>query len=218
MALVVRTLLATTAIGFLTLSPTGAVAQVGRISAVVAAPRHDLMVDPLVGASALVALPIGEGRRVLRVQGERVVGDARRTGVPCSGLAEPGTCSPEPVSDDARMTTVAFGLGFALLRGARLDAQLTADLRIGSIHADTRGLVSGRELSAGKSIWGGDLGLQASWSPWARMPLALEGGFTLGALRPMVREEIVDGYTPFNNGFAVRRLSVGAAWRRGTPR
>ena len=201
------------AIGILLLSPLAAGAQTGSISIVVAAPNHELMADPLGGGSALIALPLSEGGHSLRLQVEWLAGNAHRTGIPCAGLIELGTCPPEPLVDDARMTTVAIGLGFPLLRRARFDAGVTVDARLGNVSVDTRGRVSGDGLRARRFLWGGDVGLQGSWIPSERMPLALEAAIGAGGLRPAVREQVLDGYTPFEDGFTVRRARLGIAWR-----
>lgn len=218
MTMHVRTVLAAVSIAFVTASPAPVMAQSGSISLVTAAADHRLMRDPLGGASALVTVPFGQGGRSVRLQFERLFGDATRTGVPCSGLIEPGTCPPEPLADDARMATMAAGMGFPLMRRARFAAQVTTDVRLGRVSVDTRGLVSGDALAARKGLWGADIGLQGVWSPWARLPLALEAGVTVGRLMPLLREEVLDGYTPFNDGFNVSRLRLGLAWGRGAQR
>ena len=202
------------AIGVMVLSPFTARAQTGSVSVVAAATSHRLMEDPLAGVSALVALPLGSGGRSLRLQAEHVSGNAHRTGIACGGfILEPELCPEEPVVDDARMTTLAVGLGFPLLQRAGFTVGLTVDARLGNVSADTRGLDSGNRIGARKSLWGADVGLQGSWVPFARLPVALEGALALGGLRPPISEEVLDGYTPFNNGFIVRRARLGIAWR-----
>jgi hypothetical protein len=88
------------------------------------------------------------------------------------------------------------------------------DVQVAHARSETRGQTSGRRLSADKALWGGGIGLDASWSPWKRLPLALEAGVTTGILRPTFGEQVIDGYSPFEGDFAVKRLRLGVAWVR----
>ena len=208
--------LAAAAIAALIALPRLASAQGGGISAVSVSANHRLMGDGLLGGAAHARFPFGDGRRSVRLSAERLTGDAHRTGVPCSGLIMPGTCSPEPLRDDARLNSVSGGLGLQVLALPRLVVEVAGDLRLGWISANTRGLESGRSLSTDKSLWGGDVGIDVAWSPRARLPLALEVGIAAGRLMPLPRENVLDGYTPFNDGFRLTRLRVGLAWRPST--
>jgi hypothetical protein len=194
-------------------APRLVVAQGGGLSAVVAGADHALLGDPLVGAAAEVRIPLAGGRASARLGAEHVSGDSRRTGSPCAGLVQPGTCEPEPLRDEARLTTVSGGLGLRLLGWRSLFVEATGDLRLGHVEADTRGLTSGGRLTASKTMWGGELGLEGAWSPSRRLPLALEVGVSTGGLTPLASEMVADGYTPFESSFGVRRLRVGLAWR-----
>ncbi len=56
------------------------------------------------------------------------------------------------------------------------------------------------------------VGARASWRPFVRVPLALDLGVGFGTLMPLSESEVVDGYTPFENQFDVRRVQVGLTW------
>lgn len=195
--------------------PTAGLAQGGGVGTVVLDADHPLLGERLVGATARVIVPFAGTRLSLRLGAERLSGNAGRTGVPCSGLIDPERCPPEPLRDDARLTTVAGGLGVRVLswRGVAMD--LVGDLRIGKVRADTRGLSSGTSLSASKALRGGEIGVEGIWSPWAPLPLVLEAGIAASRLGPVMREDVVDGYTPFEDGFGAARLRLGVAWRPG---
>jgi hypothetical protein len=207
-------ILASTAIAGLASVAPPALGQSAGVEAVSASSGHRLLSDGLFGAAARATFPLGGASRWLRLGVEHLSGEARRTGSPCSGLIEPGTCQPEPLRDDARLTSLTGGLGVPLLVRSRLVVEVTGDLRLGWARADTKGLESDRRLSANKTVWGGEAGIDAAWSPSARLPLALQIGAAIGGLKGVIPEDVVDGYTPFNEAFSVTRLRVGLAWRR----
>ena len=192
--------------------PDTSAAQGASVSAVSVSTNHSLLEDRLFGAAARLNVPLLGGHLSARLGAERLSGDSRRTGAPCAGLIRPGTCAPEPLRDDARLTSVAGGLALRVLSSQRFALEVAGDLRLGRVRADTRGLTSGGTLTAGKTLWGGDVGVEGSWSPWTHVPLALEVGATAGGLWPVTH--VADGYTPFEIGFDVSRLRVGLAWRQ----
>jgi hypothetical protein len=142
-----------------------------------------------------------------------VVGSSNRIGAPCSGLVKPGTCGPEPLRDESRMTTAAAGLAVRLFENPRVAVHLTADARLGLVGADTRGAISGGSISASTEIGGGDVGLEGAWWPSARLPLALSAGVAAGGLTELAPDGGADQYVPFRGGFSMRRVWVGLAWR-----
>ena len=190
-----------------------AAAQSLTASAVMIDARHDLLDGDLFGASVDVRLPIRRGATIARLGVERLVGDSRRVAVPCSGLIEPGTCPPEPVSDDAQFAALSAGVANRLVRWRRIGVDLGANLRFGVVDVETRGRTSGRALSADRWLWGLDLALDATWTPWADRPLGIELGVAAGGLKPVMRDRTVDAYTPFNGDFGATRLRIGLSWR-----
>ena len=188
-------------------------AQGGAVSAVAVSADHDLLLTTLYGGAARVSVPLGSDGASIRLGAERVSGNARRTGSTCSGLVEPGTCGPEPLRDDVRLSTASIGFGYGALAGARFALDLAADLRFGQVHVETRGQTSGGAISISKGLRGVELGVNGSWIPVARFPIALAVGAAVGELGPVVSEQIVDGYTPFEGEFTLRHLRVGVSWR-----
>ncbi len=188
-------------------------AQSGAVSAVAVAADHRLLGNRLYGGAARINIPLGGGHASVRLGAERVSGNSRRTGVACAGLVMPGTCAPEPLRDDASLNTATGGLGYRALVWERFAVDVGADVRVGRVQADTRGLMSERTLSSSKTLRGFELGIDGSWFPWARLPLALEVGGSVGELTPVVSEQLIDGYTPFEGGFGLTRVRVGVEWR-----
>ena len=68
-------------------------------------------------------------------------------------------------------------------------------------------------MTATKMLWGGLIGAHAAWTPVARVPIALDIGGGIGGLTPIVYDDVVDGYTPFERGFDVRQVRLGLAWQ-----
>jgi len=185
------------------------------VSAVALDAHHYLLGAPLTGgAVALRGGPAG-GRFTYRVGGEWLRGHNERTGIPCGGFIQPGTCAPERVRDESRLSGANAGAAVRMLGGERAALALTGDLTVASIHAETRGLTSGRSIDATKVLWGMRVGAEGWWAPWPRTPLALELGAAAGKLTPFAADQVLDGYTPFNDGFSFTRLWVGLTWRGG---
>ena len=193
--------------------PVAALAQGASVSAVVLSARHPLIGDPLTGAAISVSLPRRDERLTLRLEADRLRGRANRIGIACAGFIWPGSCPTEQLRDEVRLTSASGGAAFRVLHRRRTLLALTADLTLASVRAETHGLTSGGNLDASKVLWGGRIGAIAAWTPAARVPIALEIEGGIGRLMPIVREDVVDGYTPFNRGFDVRRFRVGVAWR-----
>jgi hypothetical protein len=185
-------------------------AQSVTISATSAAAQHPLLGESLDGAS--IALRTREAPITYQADVSRMRARSGRIGSPCAGLIRPGTCPPEPLRDDARLFGASGGAAFRVLRAQRVTLAVTADLTLASIRADTRGLTSGDGLSASKTLWGAALGARASWRPVRRVPLALELGAAIGTLSPVSEDRVVDGYTPFESPFEVRRVQLGVTW------
>ena len=188
-------------------------AQSGDVSVVALSAGHRLLGDPLLGGGVSFRIPRRDGRLTLRFGAEQLRGRAERIGIPCAGLIFPGTCPPELLRDDVRIRSATGGAAFRVLGGRRATVALTADLAVASLRADTRGLASGTTLAVRKTLWGGLVGAEAGWTPVRRVPLALAVGGAIGALTPVVHEQTVDGYTPFEGGFGFRRLRVAVVWQ-----
>ncbi|MHB8838372.1 MAG: hypothetical protein ACYC7F_05405 [Gemmatimonadaceae bacterium] len=194
-------------------SPVAALAQGASVSAVVVSAWHPLIGDRLTGAAVSVSVPQRDKRRTLQYGAERVHGEADRIGIACAGFIRPETCPSEHLRDAVRVSSASVGPSFHLLQRRHTLLALTADLTLASIRADTRGLTSDGRLVATKMLWGGRIGANAAWTPWGRVPVALEIEGGIGRLEPIVHEQVSDGYTPFERGFNLSRFRVGVAWR-----
>jgi hypothetical protein len=111
------------------------------------------------------------------------------------------------------MKSLAAGLAFRMVDWRRLRVEIAGEVRLGTVRVESRGSPSGGELRVDKRLQGVGFGLDASWSPWSALPLAIEAGFTTGEMHRRENEELIDGYSPFEDGFDVRRLRIGVAWR-----
>ena len=201
----------------LALAPTAAaVGQGALVGATALSARHALLGDRLIGGSASLRFPLRYDRLTLRLGSEIVGGHTDRVGIPCGGFVlRPEDCPPEPLRDDARIINGTGGLALRLLGRRQATLALTADLIIGSVRVDTRGLASGRTLNATRMLWGGLFGVEAALVPVARLPFALEVAAGTGAmLPPPLQAEALDAYTPFDRGFGINSVRAGVAWRR----
>lgn len=198
--------------------PPVAAAQSVSLSASVVDANHYLLGSRLAGVTAGVSYPLYDGPVLLRFGVERVAGDSRRIGSTCAGLALPGTCQPEPVRDNAHVTSAGAGVGLRIVERHRLALNLTGDVNFAVLHVDSHGLASGRSISAGKELWDIDVGAEGAWSPWTRIPLAVEASLAAGHMVPVTNELVLDGYTPFEQSFDLVRARIGLAWRFSSTR
>lgn len=188
-------------------------AQGGSVSAVYVSADHDLLGSRLSGPAARLGYPLLGDRLKLRVGGERLTGEAGRLGIPCAGLIPPGTClTPEPLRDRARLTSASVGVAVRAFARGGVSIDLVGDVRLAYVSVDTRSETSDRTLSASKTLKGTEFGVEGTWSPLARLPLALEVGVTRGHLNPLTIEHVADGYTPFEGGFSLTHMRVGLGW------
>jgi len=177
------------------------------------AARHQLLGNRLTGGSATMNFPQGAGQLVFRLGLERATGAADRLGTTCTGLIQAGTCSPERVRDDARLTSAIGGAAVRLVVVPHLSVAFEGDIAVASVHADTRGLTSGTTVAASKVLWGPRLGLNMSWRPMTTVPVAIGIGVTDGVLAPVAHQRSAYGYAPFERGFGVRTARVGLVWQ-----
>jgi hypothetical protein len=174
---------------------------------------HFLLGEPLVGGGVTLGWSGPRATVAFRVGGEWLRGRADHTGTACAGLIEPGTCLPEQVNDESWLAQGNAGVAVRVLGGGRAALALTADLALASVRADTRGLWSMRSLHARETLWGALVGVETTWLPLPRLPIALDLAANVGGLRPIVSDLLIDGYTPFNDSFRIRLVRVGISWR-----
>jgi len=193
--------------------PVAALAQGASVSAVAISARHTLLGEPLTGGAVGISFPRREMPVAFQFEAAHARSRAGRIGMACAGLILPETCPAERLRDEAWLTSASGGATLRVLRGRHALVALTADLTVASLRADTHGLSSGRALTATKMLWGGLIGAHAAWIPVARVPIALDIGGGIGGLTPIVHDDVVDGYTPFERGVDVRRVRLGLAWQ-----
>jgi hypothetical protein len=133
--------------------------QGGGVSGVALSAGHELFGSPLLGAGIEFRIPGGDGRFSFRFGGERLRGQSNRIGIPCAGLVPPGTCFPEPLRGQSRVTRIRAGGTLRLLGGQRSALALAADWMGASTRVSTQGQTSGYTLIADKVLWG-------PWRPW----------------------------------------------------
>ena len=172
---------------------------------------HSLVSD-LTGFEFRVGSPTVGARLGIRFGVGRLWGSQERVGSTCSGLVQPGSCPPEPLHDETRFTRGRGELSVALLRHHRSAVDLVAGLEVGHIQTETDGRTSGAHVTADKTVWGPDIGAELRWIPSSTVPLGLEASLAVGKYLPAGNTVIVDGYTPFQRSFGVKRLRVGAVF------
>jgi hypothetical protein len=183
--------------------------------------NHGLLRDPLIGGAGRVSFRVGRTPVLAHVGAEWATSSASRTGVMCFGMVLPGDdCPEETVTDRAGLWSFVPGLGLLLVDGARFRLAAMGSLHIATVSVETRGHTTGRRESPSVVHGGVEMGVDAAWTPWRSLPVALEVGISTGQLNGQ-GEVVLDGYSPFAESFSMTRLRIGAAWQprpRGGPR
>jgi len=195
-------------------SPTAAVAQDGSASAVVVISSNRILHDPLVGGMARFIVPLRGQRMSAHLGAQYVSGRSERFDSPCPGFLPTGTCLGEPIRDHARLALAKAGFGIRSVSWRRIAVHATGDVSAGILSVDSRALQSARSASVSKGMLGADLEVSGSYSPWLRVPIALEAGIAAGVLTPRFKGESISGFNPFDSSFRVARLRIGVSWRR----
>jgi hypothetical protein len=160
-----------------------------------------------------IGLRAPRASHVFRLDLGRLQRREERIGSACVGLAFPGECQPEPLTEEVFLWLADAGFGGRLFGDERLSAQFTVDVQLALAQVSAREHESGRHRAASKPLLGGAAGLQLGWRPSRRVPLVIEVGITSGGMVPVLYDGIVDGYTPFEDGFGGRQLRLGLGWR-----
>jgi hypothetical protein len=141
-------------------------------------------------------------------------GHSDRFGSPCAGLIPPtADCAAQSVRDDARVVAGSVGGLLPIVHAHRIRLALIADVTLARFHVETRRVSGGDALVADKVQIGASLGAEAVWYPTPRLPFAIETSMAFAAFRPVLSEQLLDGYTPFEGGLSARRFRAGLAWR-----
>lgn len=200
-------------IAFAWMFPSAAAAQGGSISAVVLDVDNYLFTTPLIGVSGRLTHQVVNTPLFILVGAERLTRQSRRIGSTCTGLVPAGTCPPEPLRDNGRFIAGTAGVGIRIFDRRRIALNLTGDVGFSVINLDTHGMTSGGSISARKELWDSELGVEAVWSPWPRLPFGIEAGFAIGVEEPQQNEGQIDGYSPFEQSFRVMHGRIGLTWR-----
>lgn len=181
-------------------------AQLVQASAVQGWTDHELLRDP---RGLDVRASLGGGRVRLELGWARLGSSGRGTGVACAGLIDPTRCPEEPLAREARLTAVTLAAPIELLRGGRWSLAVVPEAGLARARGDVRGQTTGNHLESAERlvVLGG--GALVRFRPLPLVPLQLHAGAHAQRLRPLQREQVVDGYTPFADGFGLRRLEVG---------
>lgn len=184
------------------------------VSAVAAKANHYLLSSTLHGAALGLRINPSQGRYTINAVFENARGRARRTGAPCGGLVEPGSCPAELVNDDGQTYALSTTAGLRVLGDRYASLAVQAGYGIAVMRAETTGLTSGRRISTSQVMRGPRLGIDTRWVPSARAPVALQLTVTRSWWGRFRSNDSVDGYSPFDNGeVAQNSAQLGVAVR-----
>lgn len=185
-------------------------AQLVRASAVRGWSSHELLGAPR-GVDVRAALPAAGLLALFELGFTRLNSSTDGRGIPCGGLVEPGTCPEEPVRRDARLSVATASWSLPALRSGGLTLALTPEVGLGRVSGTVHGVESGRRIDASRWIYALGAGAAVRYRPLPVLPLQLQAGFHLQRLSKVNPGEVVDGYTPFDAPFIVRRLELGVS-------
>jgi len=189
-------------------------AQVVGASFVVLTSTHEPLGSPLVGAQIIVGQNRADSPFSLQMRGTILRGHGSRVASPCAGLIPPvPACAVQPLRDDGRIAEGSVGAALRALHAPHADLFITTDVAVAQFRVDSRPKTGGDPLVAEKLLVGAYVGAKGGWSPFARLPLAVEASVAIAGFRPLLSEQVVDGYVPFEGGLSARRISVGISWR-----
>lgn len=191
----------------------GAGAQTVNVNAGRLVANHFLLGNSLSCVGSAITLRTPVRRLDMQASFNRCAGTASRVGSACAGLVEPGTCAPESIVDASTLYVFSVGPSLNVVRVEGFTLDLIGQVQGGGVNSDSRGLRSGRSLSANKALWGVSGGVTAGWQPNPRMPFVIQGSVTSGRLGKIRDNTTVDGYTPFEGkAFSTHQMSIGVAY------
>jgi hypothetical protein len=203
--------LAACATAFHLLGATTGVAQRATLTGVVASTTHDLLDRPI-GLVLSLATPVGR-RADIQVSVGRLQGTNKGTGVVCGGLINPNQCPSEPYEQTGRLSFVAFGADFHVFSSRLVELSLQPQFLWGRARTETEGNTTGNRLFSEKGQYGFSGGLELRAFPVRRVPLGVVIGGAFSRLGPTRSELLLDGYTPFDEWYSVRTVSVGVVYQ-----
>ena len=174
--------------------------------------RHDLLSEPLIGASLTKRVTVAR-TGALRIALDYSRGGAERTGSTCAGLIPPDRCPPEPLHDRSFLVAAGVGVDLRNVAAGAFSFIPTVDARLAWVDVTTRGENSGDQVRANKRMLQMMAGGRLQWRPGTRW--AVQVGADAGVMSPLTVIHVIDGYTPLEERFRFHRITVGGIW---TPR
>ena len=174
---------------------------------------HEKLGDPMSGWTGRLDVPVGRGRYAVRATAEQTSGTAdARWGRVC-GCFEPHAEPDEPLRDDARLLTMSLGVARRVVTLPHTRLDILANLQHALATGTTTGQNTGGVLAMERRLWGAEIGLEGAVTPWSRLPIALEVGTSIGALRPLAIEQVLDAPSAYNAVIGIARFRVGVSLR-----
>jgi hypothetical protein len=193
--------------------PMDASAQRVAVNMIVVDAQHDLLGDPLAGLG-ITARFRPDRRFSIHLRAEHARGAAERTGRPCTAFGDPAPCPPEPMEDKSWLSIATAGFAGRLLGNRERSVAVTADVSLGRVHVDSRGMSSGRILTNSRSLLGASIGIVGTWRI-PTTPLSLQLSGDVGALGGIPNGLSYIGVSPpFEGDFGVRRSMISVNWVR----
>ena len=122
-------------------------------------------------------------------------------------------CAPESQKEVANLKAVSFSAPVTVLLRNTLEVAVVPTFRWSWFKSERTGTVSGRELDADESMWGFGIGGEVLFRTSPASPVFVFLGANAGFLGQTEYESILDGYSPFDEGFSVTHVELGIAYR-----
>jgi hypothetical protein len=193
------------------LSASTSAAQRISISDVFANTSQDLLKSPT-GPMLTLTTPIA--RHVdLSLTVSRLQGTEHGNAVVCGGLINPDRCPVEPFAQTGRLSVVGIGADWRLVTTRAVEVSLKPQFLWGRARSETLGGLTGNRLFSDEGQLGFSGGLELRAFPVQRFPVGVVAGGAVGRLGPTHLDNLIDGYSPFNQWFTATTLYVGGVFR-----
>lgn len=163
------------------------------------------------GFNIVLEQPVGTQWLQWHLMFDAAQGSRRYSGSPCVGLIAPGApgCAVQPLRITTDMESAMLGLRLALLKNRRASLSLVGDIGIGRIGTKTRDASDSVRLKNSRLIYRPEAGVEARIRPMATKSWLLNGGASIGQVRPVRQYVVADGYSPFDVSLSLRRYWLG---------
>ncbi len=181
------------------------------LSATTASLTDNLVDGRMTGGALSIAFPSPSGVWTYRLGFERAQRTRDAFGTPCFQDFFPSECDPEPLRDRARLQTAMIGVGARVINSGRVHVILTMDGGVGQVSSDIRGQTSNISLAASIARPAGEVGVELRYRPAPRVPLSIRARGAFGVVLGS-SDNVVDGYSPFDESITLSRMSLGVSW------